>query len=280
MLNTASDLKTVILIEDIGSISAHERALALAKKTGFEVYKANPQNAARNFTTAQWQLVFSEKGLALRLTSESQWSDICIDFSSSALQYRKQHGGGKAEAIVKAVGINKQKSSDALLRVLDCTAGMGTDSFVMACAGADVTMLERSVHIASLLEDALFRFEQSADPLSQRLRLIKEDAYHFLSLRALSEDETQDKFDVIYLDPMFPHRKKSALVKKEMQAFQRLLGEDTDSERVLTLALQSANKRVVVKRPNSAAPLACEQKLKPSTEIRSKKHRFDVYVLS
>ena len=81
--------------------------------------------------------------------------------------------------------------------------------------------------------------------------------------------------DVIYLDPMFPHRKKSALVKKEMLAFQSLIGDDNDSNELLNVCLQTAKKRVVVKRPIKA-PYLNDQK--PSLSMKMKKHRFDIYI--
>ena len=77
---------------------------------------------------------------------------------------------------------------------------------------------------------------------------------------------------------MFPHKKKSALVKKEMRAFQQLLGADMDSARLLEVALNYAGKRVVVKRPSYAEPIQLASGRKPNTAIESKKHRFDVYI--
>jgi 16S rRNA (guanine1516-N2)-methyltransferase len=81
--------------------------------------------------------------------------------------------------------------------------------------------------------------------------------------------------DVIYLDPMYPHKEKSALVKKEMRVFQSLVGEDLDADALLAPAIALAKYRVVVKRPSYAPPLANK---KPSTSINMKKNRFDVYV--
>jgi len=81
--------------------------------------------------------------------------------------------------------------------------------------------------------------------------------------------------DVIYLDPMYPHREKSAAVKKEMRVFQSLVGEDLDADNLLEPALALAKYRVVVKRPSYAPPL---NNKKPSTSIKMKKNRFDVYV--
>ncbi|MFC4701184.1 class I SAM-dependent methyltransferase [Glaciecola siphonariae] len=265
---------TVILIEDTGSLLAHERAHALSAKTGFSVHEIKPNKPPKQFNQAQWQLVYTQNGLALRLSSEPSWSDIRVDFASAALQYRKQHGGGKNEAIAKAIGIKGKQS----LNVVDCTAGMGTDSFVMASVGAKVTMLERSPVIAALLEDALLRLEDADDAFAQSLQLHKQDATDFLC-EAINSSAPQN-IDVVYLDPMFPHKKKSALVKKEMQAFQMLLGPDSDSEQLLTNALKTDAKRIVVKRPNSAPELANQQNRTATMAIRSKKHRFDVYILN
>jgi 16S rRNA (guanine1516-N2)-methyltransferase len=271
---TAAEMQTVILIEDTGSLLAHERAKILGAKTGLPVFEVNPQKAKHKFNQAQWQLVFTAQGLSLRLSTEPNWSDIRVDFASAALQYRKQHGGGRNEAIAKAIGIKGKES----LSVVDCTAGMGTDSFVMASVGAKVTMLERSPVIAALLEDALLRLGDAGEMVLAHLSLESCDAIEYL-IDAQAKRSSK-KADVIYLDPMFPHKKKSALVKKEMQAFQLLIGPDQDSEQLLTAAIDYQPKRIVVKRPASAPQLNNIQNRSPSMEIRSKKHRFDVYVLS
>lgn len=264
--------KTVILIEDTGSLTAHERAAALSKQTGFAVHAINPNKAGKAFDNEQWQLVFTQQGLVLRLSSEPNWSDIRVDFASAALQYRKQHGGGRNEALAKAIGIKNKEH----LSVIDCTAGMGTDSFVMASVGASVLMLERSPVIAALLDDALQRLLEADESLSERLSLEQVDASAYL--KRLASQQRHKPLDVVYLDPMFPHRKKPALVKKEMQALQILIGPDKDSEQLLTSAIQASPKRIVVKRPASAEALGNEQNILPTMAIRSKKHRFDVYI--
>jgi 16S rRNA (guanine1516-N2)-methyltransferase len=87
--------------------------------------------------------------------------------------------------------------------------------------------------------------------------------------------ETQSEIDVVYLDPMFPHREKSAAVKKEMRVFQSLVGSDLDADALLAPAVALASKRVVVKRPDYAPFLADKT---PSMQIKTKKNRFDVYV--
>ena len=98
--------------------------------------------------------------------------------------------------------------------------------------------------------------------------------FHGVSYDVL-EDWQHERPDVVYLDPMYPHKKKSALVKKEMRIFQQLLGGDEDADKLLAPALKLALNRVVVKRPDSAPWL---DNVKPNMAIESKKHRFDVYL--
>lgn len=304
----ANGIGIVILIEDKDHIAPQEDAKKLSAETGFPIvnrrshaalkksnsssaknksvnkkrHKTAKQNNRSDTATSaseevsEWQLVYTTEGLALRLSNEPSWGDIIVDFNSAALNYRKQHGGGRNEALAKAIGI---KGKDAL-SVIDCTAGMGNDSFVMASVGAHVTMLERSPVIAALLEDALKRIDDIPE-LSERLSLVKTDATDYLVSKGESKGKKNDAkclADVIYLDPMFPHKKKSALVKKEMRAFQQLLGADMDSARLLEAALNYAGKRVVVKRPGYAEPIQLKSGRRPNTAIESKKHRFDVYI--
>lgn len=182
-----------------------------------------------------------------------------IDFSSGQLQYRRAKGG--SELLVKAVGLNKHKN----LNIIDATAGLGRDAFVMACHGGKVTMLEKNPLIAVLLEDALSKLMD--DKL--QLNLIKDDSMEYLKNLMILPD-------VIYLDPMFPERPKAALVKKEMQFLQQILIEDQQPELLLKIALKKALKKVVVKRPNYAEFLDAK---KPSYSLKSKSNRFDVYVV-
>lgn len=262
---------TVVLIEDSGSIYAHSAAEELATKLGLRVHTIPNNKEKYAFKNANWQLVFTNKGLVLRLANEPSWGDIVVDFASPSLLYRQQHGGGRTEAIAKAIGIKGK----ANLTVLDCTAGMGTDSFIMASVGAKVTMLERSTIIASLLEDGLYRASQSQVEAISRLSLVHHNAIDYITEQ--TKQSQQVPIDVIYIDPMFPHKKKSALVKKEMRAFQQLLGPDQDSQALLSAAINYAPKRIVVKRPNSAPPLENNSNKQPNLEISSKKHRFDIY---
>ncbi|WP_394128236.1 class I SAM-dependent methyltransferase [Vibrio hepatarius] len=220
-------------------------------------------------------LVLTEQQLELRKLDEPKLGAIFVDLISGAVAHRRKFGGGKGQAIAKAAGLNKGTTPT----VLDGTAGLGRDAFVLASLGCKVQMVERHPVVAALLDDGLERAKQDAEIgqwVSERMSLI-----HASSLNALSDlanDADFVKPDVVYLDPMYPHpesKKKSALVKKEMRVFQSLVGPDLDADGLLEPALALATRRVVVKRPDYANWL---NERKPSMAIETKKNRFDVYV--
>lgn len=206
----------------------------------------------------------------LELADLNKKSSIHVDFISGALEHRRKYGGGRGQAIAKAIGLKQGTQPPT---ILDATAGLGKDAFVFACLGCPVTMIERSPIVAALVDDAITRAKDNETFkifLNQRFELVKANAINYMSLL-----DEQNQPEVIYLDPMYPERKKSALVKKNMQILQTLLGHDDDINDLLNAALKTAKKRVVVKRPKGAESIGT---IKPTTSIESRKTRYDVYV--
>ncbi len=199
------------------------------------------------------------------IDTTSNAKPFLIDFNSGALTYRRQHGGGRSQAICRAIGLKNNKKP----WVIDATAGLGRDSFILASLGCRITLFERNPVLQILLEDGLQRGRNSpaTEKICQRMELIMEDIQHFTCTPPLA--------DVMYLDPMYPHRRKSSLVKKEMRIIRQLVGADPDSDDLLKFALQTGIQRIVVKRPKNAPFLANK---KPSAEIKEKNSRFDVYL--
>ncbi|MDC9613772.1 16S rRNA (guanine(1516)-N(2))-methyltransferase RsmJ [Xenorhabdus khoisanae] len=211
-------------------------------------------------------LVLTPERLELRKRDEPKLGGIYVDFVAGTMAHRRRFGGGRGEAVAKAVGIKK----DYLPSVVDATAGLGRDAFVLASIGCHVRMLERHPVVAALLDDGLQRGYQDEDIggwLKERMTLI-----HASSITALTDITPPP--DVVYLDPMYPHKQKSALVKKEMRVFQSLVGADEDADGLLEPARALAKRRVVVKRPDYAEPLAG---VKAPASITTKNHRFDIY---
>ena len=191
---------------------------------------------------------------------------VRVDFVEGAVAHRRLFGGGIGQMIAKAVGVQPGVRP----QVLDATAGLGRDAFVLASLGCSMTLIERQPLIAALLEDGLARARQSAEvaPIAAQMRLLQGNAIELLS--AWTDEAPQ----VIYLDPMFPHRDKSALVKKEMRLFRPLVGDDLDAPVLLAAALALASHRVVVKRPRKAP---CIEGAKPSYVLEGKSSRYDIY---
>lgn len=226
----------------------------------------------------QWLGWIEDKKTAItRLSLCSQTNGpVNIDFLTGKKAHRQKFGGGKGQPLVRAMG----QLENGLPTILDATAGMGGDSFVLASLGFKVLMVERSPIVASLLKDALQRAQQNLNEQPQdiqqsisNLSLVNADSATFL----LSE---KPNIDVVYLDPMYPEKKKKAAAKKEMQALQNLVGPDLDSSKLLDAALKTATYRVVVKRPKGA-PVVQSQlgDIQPSTQISSPNTRYDIYVI-
>lgn len=214
-----------------------------------------------------FQLALDDEGLKLFNRDERKQGAIFVDFVAGANAHRRKFGGGKGQAIAKAVGIKPGQKPT----VIDGTAGLGKDAFVLAGLGCSVLLIERHPVVRALLDDGLHRAYEDPDIgqwMRERMQLCA--AEHINQL-----DPADVQVDVVYLDPMYPHREKSALVKKDMRAFQTLVGADLDSDQLLEPALALATKRVVVKRPDYAEPMAGK---KPTLVMDTKKNRFDIYI--
>lgn len=193
---------------------------------------------------------------------------VYVDFVDGAVGHRRRYGGGRGQLVAKAVGIKTGMVPD----VVDATAGLGRDSFVLAQLGCQVRMVERSPIVAALLQDGMVRGQRDSDvsAIIGRLSLVVADARQWLL--ALPEEQRPD---VVYVDPMHPERTKAAEVKKEMRLFRDLVGFDDDDAELLQAALGVARKRVVVKRPRKAGAIAGP---KPNLVMEGKSTRFDIYL--
>jgi len=211
-------------------------------------------------------LVWQDDRLALAQADEKAL--VCVDLVDGAQAHRRKFGGGRGQPVAKAVGLKAGNTPT----VLDATAGLGRDAFVLATLGCEVQMLERSPVACALLADGLRRAMMHDETASivARMRLLQSNA-----LEWLVQEGKPASFDVVYLDPMFPEPDKRARAKKEMHAFQTLIGGDTDADALLEPARRIARQRVVVKRPRTAPWLAG---LKPDFCFDGESTRFDAYL--
>lgn len=200
--------------------------------------------------------------LELRHPSEREGRGVRCDLTQTSLR------GGRSEArampIVKAVG-------DAVT-VVDATAGLLGDAFLLAVAGFRVTAIERSPIVAELARDGLaraLRDPRLAELIGDRLEVVHADSLEWLAARV----GTTEAPDAVVIDPMFPPKKKrSALPRKEMVVLREVVGADVDAAELLAVARACARMRVVLKRGDDAPPLA-----KSDWSVEGTTVRFDVW---
>lgn len=181
--------------------------------------------------------------------------------------HRLRFGGGRGQALARAAGLVRS----ATPVIVDATAGLGRDAFVLASLGAQVTLIERSAAVHAALADALDRALTASEEvaaIARRMTLLHGDARDLLPGLAA---------EVVMVDPMHPPRGNSALVKQEMRVLRDLVGTDPDSAKLLNAALASARNRVVLKWPLRAPPLPDMRA--PSHQIVGKTVRYDVFMV-
>ncbi len=218
-----------------------------------------------------FQLVYTDNRLELRGPAkdklQKQWI-LFTDFVGGSSGYRRIHNNTIKQPLARAVGIKKGFRPT----IVDATAGMGEDGFVFACLGCQVTLVERSPIIAALLQDGL---DRAADN-SSTARIVQENMHLIVGdARKVLHSLSHSPYS-IYLDPMYPHKTKSALNKKEMRMIRAIVGDDQDAGALFSTSLQYASNRVVVKRPKGAETVTS---LSPSHQIEMKNSRFDVYLV-
>ena len=194
-------------------------------------------------------------------------SDLKVDFIGGAVAHRRNFGGGRGQALPKAIGMK----NNPVPNIVDATAGLGRDAFLLASLGAKITLIERSKHMHQLLlqgmENARLENQETAEIIS-RMTLIYGDAKELLPDMAP---------EIILIDPMHPERKSSALVKQDLRQIREIVGTDEDSSELMQIALASATKRVVLKWPQKAPPMANIPN--PSHQITGKSTRYDVFMI-
>jgi 16S rRNA (guanine1516-N2)-methyltransferase len=210
------------------------------------------------------RLFLTDHGYELQ-DPNSRQRPVTVSFMSQRLRHRINAGG--KELLARATGARPG------LRVMDCTAGLGIDSFVLASRGCEVMMVERSHTLYLMLEDALARARADAvgelAEIVARMTLVRGDAKQVMKRLDWVPD-------VIAIDPMFPTKRKQAGVRGELQRLQLLLGKDEDTAGLLMAARATGCRRIVVKRPLTGGKITG---LPPSHVIRGKASRVDVYVL-
>ena len=198
--------------------------------------------------------------------------NLCLMADFAPLISRTKQGVIGTELLVRAARLKKARADGVPPTLLDATAGLGEDSFLLAAAGFSVTMYEQNPTIAALLADALERAaaEPALSEIVSRMELVRADSIE--AMKTLKEPP-----DVIYLDPMFPERKKSALIKKKFQLLQQLELPCANEEELLRAAIAVHPHKIVIKRPAKGPDLAG---IRADYSVSGKSIRYDCLVFA
>ena len=191
---------------------------------------------------------------------------VKCSFIEGPILHRLKYGKGRGQNLAKAVGMKSNKNRT----IVDATAGLGYDAFILASLGANVTLIERSKVMHNLLQEGILEAKSFGGGISgiiSRMNLIFGDSKFILP----------DLFpEVILIDTMYKERKKTALVKNDMRLVRDIVGSDPDYIELIEVALNQASNRVVIKQPRYADPI---DNIKPhSHQILGKTIRYDVYM--
>ena len=198
----------------------------------------------------------------------SKQSVLKCDFLQGKVNNRLRLGEGRRQHLPRAVGMK----GGQLPTIIDATAGLGRDAFLLASLGSEVTLIERSDVIHELLSAGMKAARQASGQhrnIIERMKLVHGDSVLLLP---------HMQADVVLVDPMHPPRQKSALVKAEMRAIRDIVGADEDQLLLVETALAMAKKRVVLKWPAKAEPL--KGLLPASHQIIGKTVRYDVFMIN
>ena len=258
-VNEMTDLKysgkLAVFYQGEGDRQAH---MALAERLAVPVYQSIDKSTQETFFLS-WRdgcLKLLDKELLKK-------GGLTVDIAPRPGEQRSWPAPKKG-ALAQALG-RKTRT------IIDATTGWGQDSLHIFRMGYELRCIERSPVMVELLDDGFKRLAQLDWVKNIQMttpELISGDAIEVLA-------KLDEKPECIYIDPMFPpKRKKSALAKKSMTVLRDLLGDDEDKEQLFEMAFQAATKRVVVKSPDYAEPLAG----KPNESFSGKLLRYDVYL--
>ena len=187
-------------------------------------------------------------------------------FIEGPILHRLKYGKGRGQNLAKAVGMRFNKNRN----IIDATAGLGYDSFILASLGAKVTLIERSQKMHELLQNGIDEgksFGGEIEKIINRMELLFGDSKDILPKLTP---------EVIMIDTMYKDRKKTALVKNNMRLVRDIVGPDSDYIDLLKIALNCATNRVVLKQPRYAEPI--KEIRKCSHQILGKTIRYDIFM--
>lgn len=235
-----------------------------------------PADALPAWQLSQIDIAAPQDGIGTLALIRPDGVQLSISFTSGKARHRHNEAGHGARQLQRALGITPANRSESL-QVIDGTGGLGQDAWALASLGCKVTVYESHAVVHALLRNALQRASRQPayQDQAERIRLIHADASEVFASAPVPRH-----VHAIYLDPMYPPSRKSAMTKKGMQFLHTLTGpaQAERSRRLLLAALNTGVSRVVVKRPRGAPALeGTEQWTGQLTHSHNPNTRYDIY---
>ena len=215
-----------------------------------------------------------ERGGLLWDNSEPKWKPLEVDFLSSEWKSRVQRTWTSKELLRDALGA---KHGDSF-RIIDGTAGLWSDAFLCHIWGHRITAYEQHPLLAFMGNLAYEKFKNSEPDENEKFGSMQ-GRFSSFALKELLLESQKEKIDILYLDPIYPEKKKVALNKKELRMVKKLVGhailDDPSLVNFVEACVPHVNRRIIVKRP------IWSPELKRSSGsvrlVKGKTTRFDVF---
>ncbi|MFK7891576.1 MAG: class I SAM-dependent methyltransferase [Granulosicoccus sp.] len=272
-----SDQWTPPAIELCVSENTSRQIVALLSALPVEAFhRSATADASPAWQLSQIDIEAPQDGIGTLALTRPDGVQLSISFTSGKARHRHNEAGHGARQLQRALGITSSNHRQSL-RIIDGTGGLGQDAWALASLGCSVTVYESHAIVHALLCNALQRaacqppFQEQAE----RIELIHDDASEVFASNPMLRH-----VHAIYLDPMYPPSRKSAMTKKGMQFLHTLTGpaQAGQSRRLLLAALSTGVPRVVVKRPKGAPALeGTEQWAGQLTHSHNPNTRYDIY---
>lgn len=271
---TCGEVQRIMNVEtrrraDVAVVAASRDRCVDAEKLAIEI-GCTVESASCMRSKAGYWLVVDRDGLALQETGSGAAGPIRVDFLRGPTAHRARSGGSRKQPIATAIGLRR-----GCRAVIDATAGLGQDAFLLAHLGCRVLAIERSPVLFALLRDGLSRAithgEARVREIAERITLVKGD-----SRELLTNVPSESQPDTVYLDPMYTPQRGRGQVNKAMRVCRALVGDDDDATELFDAARRVARRRIVVKRHRHAPVLSPD----PAHRHYGSTVRYDVYPVS
>ncbi|MBL32943.1 MAG: hypothetical protein CMD79_03585 [Gammaproteobacteria bacterium] len=207
--------------------------------------------------------IYDTNGLSFILGSNNTTKLINVNFMSGKLGWRLKRADHEGN-LKKALGRTKNS-----LVIFDATAGLLSDSMIFLSLGHKVVAVEQSKIIFLLVDDAIKRAKNEI-PFLKNINLINANSLDIYK-------SSQELFDIVYLDPMYPISKKNIKKSGDLDSLRSILEIENilnEENSLINSFMKEDYQKLILKRPLKAKKLHSNI----NYQVKGKSTRFDIYL--